>query len=1033
MPAALAQGANSFIYTPYVAETSITEISATVTWGTAIESSSVVLYGLTESLGLSQANKVFDLEAGGESDEIVMTHSVRMQELEPGTKYFYRAQSTDASGAVLRSDIKSFTTKAAVPVCPAEPWSCSTWSACSATGLQTRTCTLKDGCAGTTIARPPLEQPCTPACDKDDWSCGEWLACSSAGKQARTCTLKFDCPTAETAKPALEQACVVACKEDVWSCSTWGSCAEIKPTDPQYAGTAGLFNQSRECTLKEDCPTVTTPKPATTQTCRPTCTEDIWSCGTWGECREGAQTRACTLKEDCPGVTTPKPEEKRACQASSCGEDAWKCFGWGDCDPGAKTQTRTCELRPECPASGSPVKPPESQSCEPSCQEDKFECGDWGACVNGLRQRSCALVFDCPADTTVRREATEEPCPTETVPIELVALELRSVEPIGVSYKRPENEPPPGEGQKPPEEKKSDITLPIETEMISLDLRSALIDLHGAAFGSTSSAGGAPEQPTDPTKHEFGTSGVQEENRTKMAVECELNGIELGRCAEWMAAKYGDKRCREAGIMTKEKCETFLARANNGVFPGCESKTEKECSAQKDRAMAGYLTNDVRDKIDEAVKKAVEENVAFTMVGVTAVSGDRANEVAWRPCPTKEGTEMASAVLVFDTDKDGVPDDVEAARGTDPKSADTDGDGVKDGDELKAGTDPKGTGKLVKKLAPVEVALINKVPLEHPAVSGEVDSGIKPFFAFQTLPTFDTTISATYTGGLCPPGTTKKSEVDLYTFCGKDDPGAAAREAACPADKAPACEVPTIPVCKDGKWTCIGPATGAGRPGLAQGGTGTGEEFGKYDVVLLGKRKAKISIDDLVTGAGGFKTPVVIGFGQTVVSGDADSVNLQGFVVNSKGAPLDLGVFGYVPKELSVLGFTGEPNTTYSVWTQSYIPLVMTVTTDEYGRAAISLDDTLGEGEHVTYVAVTDETGKVVKKSSPLSFFVREAQAVTAEDFVQSAVAAVESTASTTQPAAVQTRWFWLGAIVLVAFAGLATYLLVIRRKFGRP
>lgn len=41
-----------------------------------------------------------------------------------------------------------------------------------------------------------------------------------------------------------------------------------------------------------------------------------------------------------------------------------------------------------------------------------------------------------------------------------------------------------------------------------------------------------------------------------------------------------------------------------------------------------------------------------------------------------------------DTDGDGLADDLECLRGTDPSNPDSDGDGAKDGDEVAAGSDP---------------------------------------------------------------------------------------------------------------------------------------------------------------------------------------------------------------------------------------------------------------------------------------------------------------------------------------------------------
>ncbi len=54
----------------------------------------------------------------------------------------------------------------------------------------------------------------------------------------------------------------------------------------------------------------------------------------------------------------------------------------------------------------------------------------------------------------------------------------------------------------------------------------------------------------------------------------------------------------------------------------------------------------------------------------------------------------AQAALKIDTDKDGLPDIVEAYYGSDPNKKDSDGDGYTDGDEVKKGYDPAGPGKL---------------------------------------------------------------------------------------------------------------------------------------------------------------------------------------------------------------------------------------------------------------------------------------------------------------------------------------------------
>jgi len=58
--------------------------------------------------------------------------------------------------------------------------------------------------------------------------------------------------------------------------------------------------------------------------------------------------------------------------------------------------------------------------------------------------------------------------------------------------------------------------------------------------------------------------------------------------------------------------------------------------------------------------------------------------------PTSQATSTSpdNPAPVGDTDGDGLPDEVEARLGTDPKAADTDGDGLRDSDEVAATTNP---------------------------------------------------------------------------------------------------------------------------------------------------------------------------------------------------------------------------------------------------------------------------------------------------------------------------------------------------------
>jgi len=62
-------------------------------------------------------------------------------------------------------------------------------------------------------------------------------------------------------------------------------------------------------------------------------------------------------------------------------------------------------------------------------------------------------------------------------------------------------------------------------------------------------------------------------------------------------------------------------------------------------------------------------------------------------------------------------------------------------------------------------------------------------------------------------------------------------------------------------------------------------------------------------------------------------------------------------------------------------PIVVIAKADSDGNWTYMLDKTLEDGEHKVYAAVTNNTGKIVAKSKPLNFFVREAKAVDEETY----------------------------------------------------
>ena len=93
-----------------------------------------------------------------------------------------------------------------------------------------------------------------------------------------------------------------------------------------------------------------------------------------------------------------------------------------------------------------------------------------------------------------------------------------------------------------------------------------------------------------------------------------------------------------------------------------------------------------------------------------------------------------------------------------------------------------------------------------------------------------------------------------------------------------------------------------------------------------------------------------------------------------------------------ILSGEAKPNSVATLYIYSDLPVVVTVETDKYGNWKYELTKSLVDGEHEVYVAINDNTGKIINKSKPLNFFVKKAEAVSVKDFVSSVSAATPQT-----------------------------------------
>ncbi len=118
-----------------------------------------------------------------------------------------------------------------------------------------------------------------------------------------------------------------------------------------------------------------------------------------------------------------------------------------------------------------------------------------------------------------------------------------------------------------------------------------------------------------------------------------------------------------------------------------------------------------------------------------------------------------------------------------------------------------------------------------------------------------------------------------------------------------------------------------------------------------------------------------------------------------------------------------EPDSVITLYIYSDLPVVMTVKTDEYGNWKYELSNSLVDGDHEVYVAVNDNSGKVLAKSNPLNFFVKEAKAVSAKEFALPAIG--ENQNNTVKSMAN----YWIIVALLIVVAVLISIIFIIQRK----
>jgi len=450
--------------------------------------------------------------------------------------------------------------------------------------------------------------------------------------------------------------------------------------------------------------------------CVAKCTADKWTCDNWSVCVDGKQYRPCTLTYDCPGVSqvSPRTEQEctvaekeqteatatscyykfseygscingkqtrkilssypegcidklnepleKACTAVAC---SYKYSGWSECKDGKKTRS----ISSTSPEGCTPGNPLVEEACKLPCTDADWKCDDWSACGSeGTQYRKCSLSDICISSSTLKSPLTTRDCVYATIPVE---------------------------------------TEPGTTEQEA-------VPAECSAIGWTDKK------------------------------DCEL----------YLYHSRVVSDCRDSNLNSKDQCRQYFL-SKYGKPLKCEGLSEDSCNSLIDNVILADLktviASDVKEKLAEVAGNAAVvdiKNQTIRTEVVSVPSGQsqpvtQVKEVKVESLPiTSSAAENVSVSLIptattvsaqqnlspvaiaFDSDGDGLPDDVEKRLKTDPNMKDTDSDGYSDAEEVRMGTDPLDplAKKIKTEVAGVDKAIVEGKALEQPKYAATVAS-----------------------------------------------------------------------------------------------------------------------------------------------------------------------------------------------------------------------------------------------------------------------------------------------------------------------
>jgi len=499
----------------------------------------------------------------------------------------------------------------------------SAWSSCQ-NGSQSRTIgsSFPAGCSATNAV---LTQACTVSSACTYFTYSDWSACSSTGQQTRTILSKYPsgctggqyeslsrtCNTAGTSTSTVSLACTFTYSD--WSaCSSTGYQTRTITSKYPLGCTSG---QSES--LNRYCADTSTTTTATT-----TCAKDEWSCENWGTCVGGIQRRACKMVFDCLGVESEKPKVETTCistvpstSTAASSHCQYKFSDYGPCENGKQRREILSRLPSGCVEN---LKEPLERICGTSvstssspslseCGPNDWKCGEWTECnSDGKQTRVCSFPSTCAVPSGTQKPEISRGC---------------------------------GDGA----------------------------NVAGKPVAATGGAGQTWAQSCSQTG-----SGSREDcelysYRTKIVKECLANNLKTqDECRQYFLDKYGkplkclgmeDQKCYSLiNDLILSDLKVAITPENKEILSGLSGRTAVVSAG------SGTITVDPAAGAAGGGKEVKMENMPLARSG--SAEKFSVSLLSMAVSTSSQQQILSPVAIVFDSDKNGIADDVEKRLGT---------------------------------------------------------------------------------------------------------------------------------------------------------------------------------------------------------------------------------------------------------------------------------------------------------------------------------------------------------------------------------